>query len=390
MESFTEVTASAVSPCTEPQICADMDSSSVSFPAPSTPLGATRVKTRDHSSSKRRRLRWLKLVEGREREAAQVQVSQLQKQLDELSASSSAQLREFSAKLQAMSGEPDVAAQGSAPSGATEHSMPKSLECPRCSTELQAIADPCWCYDVCCLSCDAIAILCECQKQALCFKSGDTCDYVEHVRDSTLANLKNLGFHYGEERREDDWSCQSCTQCEHDHLSLGLNCLNGRHVCGVCNRVDNQLEMVPCSAKNCVGAEEAIFHKKCVVKTGPDLYTCRACLLAGSTLDSSDSSVTGEISDSDADGEYRTVDAHEGLVVGMQLGAGHVGEIWPGIDRFMVHIQRSSGTEIQHFSISKDAARLMNKQRARDTVDATPQQERQDGRPPSSELDTMD
>ena len=103
-----------------------------------------------------------------------------------------------------------------------------------------------------------------------------------------------------------------------------------------------------------------------------------------------DSSTPGETSDSDADGECRTAQAYEGLVVGMHLGAGQVGEIWPGIDSFMVHIKRGSGTEIQRFSISKDAARLIHKQRTREAAEATRQQEQQDGRPELGELDEMD
>ena len=43
-----------------------------------------------------------------------------------------------------------------------------------------------------------------------------------------------------------------------------------------------------------------------------------------------------------------------------------VSEIHPGLDRFMVKIQRGDGVEIQHHSISKDADKLINKQVVRD------------------------
>lgn len=60
------------------------------------------------------------------------------------------------------------------------------------------------------------------------------------------------------------------------------------------------------------------------------------------------------------DRKYKTVQAYEGLYVGMPLGPGHVSEIWPGIDRFMITVKAASGgVEVLHHSISTDAARML-------------------------------
>ena len=62
----------------------------------------------------------------------------------------------------------------------------------------------------------------------------------------------------------------------------------------------------------------------------------------------------------------RAAKEYGGLTRGMPLGAGHVQEIYPGIDRFSVHIHHGNGEcEVQWHSITTDADRLIKRQQAR-------------------------
>ena len=63
----------------------------------------------------------------------------------------------------------------------------------------------------------------------------------------------------------------------------------------------------------------------------------------------------------------------QGLVLGMTLAAGVVGEIYPGIDRFVVDIWHPDGSlEKQWHTISTSAAKLLTRQQARSSGSSPP------------------
>lgn len=195
------------------------------------------------------------------------------------------------------------------------------------------------------------------------------CGFTQPLVGSGLLHIESFGFLYGQERVID--LDTMCAYCGEGRLSLRLNELDDRDVCGLCHKVDRQETIRPCSAIACVGGGDGMHHSSCMVRTGIDLFTCRACLLAGVALENDDSDVSSsnasdsDANDSEMNNKYRMVQAYGDLQIGMPLGAGIVQEIWPGIDRFMVHIQRHGGVEIQHFSIAEDAKRLIAKEAAR-------------------------
>jgi len=57
-----------------------------------------------------------------------------------------------------------------------------------------------------------------------------------------------------------------------------------------------------------------------------------------------------EVSDTD----YRTVEVFENLTVGMPFRGGAIMEIYHGLDKFTVSVNREGGTEIKHCKISDD------------------------------------
>jgi hypothetical protein len=91
--------------------------------------------------------------------------------------------------------------------------------------------------------------------------------------------------------------------------------------------------------------------------TPEDAFICKSCHADGKLpfvdkVDSDDESFVDENWTKADEHEHRLVEAHQGLFVGQKMRGGTVTEIYPGLDKFTVAKQTSTGCSIEHLSIT--------------------------------------
>ena len=123
-------------------------------------------------------------------------------------------------------------------------------------------------------------------------------------------------------------------------------------------------EVIPCDSENC--EIDGFFHIGCMVAfkdwdagdgVPHDAYICKTCHAMGKQpfVDEGDKSEESfEDWTREDEFEHRMVAQHGNLKVGMPMRGGHVQEIYPGLNKFTIATQASTGgCRIEHLSIDE-------------------------------------
>ena len=209
----------------------------------------------------------------------------------------------------------------------------------------------CWCCELFCSKCHAVSALCLCAEPALQSKECDQCGIRSSVCGLSLETIASNGYVLSEAEGVVAGTCKSCGD---GFLTTSFNFISGCDICGECHRINDQENMVPCNSSECCGDVEAMFHQRCMVPVGSEVFQCRPCYAVGAVLeDGTDDDSSGSSIQEDGH-DLKQVSRHGDIFTGMQYGEGVIQEIWPNIDKVIDRIEsKQGGCEIQHLKLSK-------------------------------------
>eukprot|EP00746_Dinoflagellata_sp_MGD_P153448 gnl/MRDRNA2_/MRDRNA2_84255_c0_seq1.p1 gnl/MRDRNA2_/MRDRNA2_84255_c0~~gnl/MRDRNA2_/MRDRNA2_84255_c0_seq1.p1 ORF type:complete len:192 (-),score=31.32 gnl/MRDRNA2_/MRDRNA2_84255_c0_seq1:424-999(-) len=185
----------------------------------------------------------------------------------------------------------------------------QQYSCPRCKAHVENEAASCWCFDLYCMSCYALAIFCKCKLPALRMQGCDNCDHSVALEGYDLDHLEMFGFQYGQDESDHiEEPPIQCVACEEGLMRQRFCFLEHRDICGHCHKVDRQEDILPCSSKSCLGDEEGMFHSSCMTAVGEDIFQCQTCLDAGAPIKSDGSSEEDRGEDEEAETDDEDID----------------------------------------------------------------------------------